>query len=135
MIGAALPRISHFGDLDLSYRVAARIDPETCINCNLCYVACDEGAHQCIDLTVDGVKIDPSVYSGPTKPIPVVREDDCVGCNLCSLVCPVDGCISMVELPSGRDSVTWNELTTKRPEVLEWDAMERYRDEKGIDIH
>ncbi|MDZ7705768.1 MAG: NAD-dependent dihydropyrimidine dehydrogenase subunit PreA [Trueperaceae bacterium] len=135
IIGASLPRVASFGDLDLSHRVVARIDPETCINCNLCYVACDEGAHQCIDLTVDGLKIDPATYSGSVKPEPVVREDDCVGCNLCSLVCPVDACISMVELPSGRDPVTWNQLTQQQPEVLEWPGMKTYRDKVGIDIH
>lgn len=135
IVGLSVPRISDFGNLDLSYKVVARIDPETCINCNLCYVACDEGAHQCIDLTVDGAKIDPTTYAGEVKPQPLVREGDCVGCNLCSLVCPVDECISMVEVDSGRESVTWNQLVSERPEILEWDQMERYRAEVGIDIH
>lgn len=135
IVGLSVPRISDFGNLDLSYKVVARIDPETCINCNLCYVACDEGAHQCIDLTVDGAKIDPTTYAGEVKPQPLVREGDCVGCNLCSLVCPVDECISMVEVDSGRKSVTWNQLVSERPEILEWDQMERYRAEVGIDIH
>ena len=135
IVGLSVPRISDFGNLDLSYKVVARIDPETCINCNLCYVACDEGAHQCIDLTVDGAKIDPTTYAGEVKPQPLVREGDCVGCNLCSLVCPVDECISMVEVDSGRKSVTWNQLVSERPEILEWDQMERYRTEVGIDIH
>lgn len=136
VIGAAAPRYSAFNQLDLSYKVVARIDEHSCINCNLCYVACDEGAHQCIDLTVDGAKIDPAVYTGSVKAQPVVREDDCVGCNLCSLVCPVDGCISMLEQPSGRDPVTWGELTEQRPDVTsEWEQMARYRSEKGIEIH
>lgn len=135
IIGASVPRVSDFGDFDLSYKVVARIDPETCTNCNLCYIACDEGAHQCIDLTVDGHKIDPASYAGSVKPIPVVREDDCVGCNLCSLVCPVDSCITMLEVDSGRDSITWKELTSQKPEVLNWDEMEKYRREVGIKIH
>ena len=135
IIGASVPRISDFGDFDLSYRVVARIDPDSCINCNLCYLACDEGAHQCIDLTVDGARIDPASYRGETKPLPVVREDDCVGCNLCSLVCPVEECIDMIEVDSGRSSVTWKQLTAARPQILEWEEMERYRDEVGIDIH
>ncbi|CAN5761221.1 NAD-dependent dihydropyrimidine dehydrogenase subunit PreA [soil metagenome] len=135
IVGASVPRISAFGDLDLAHRSVARIDPETCINCNLCYVACEEAAHQCIDLTVDGARIDPHRYAGAAMTQPVVREDDCVGCNLCSLVCPVDACIEMITLPSGRESVTWNQLMRERPEVLEWDAMLRYRDETGIDIH
>ena len=135
VIGASIPRISDFGDFDLSYEVVARIDENSCINCNLCYIACDEGAHQCIDLMVDGVRIDPANYDGGVKARPVVREDDCVGCNLCSLVCPVDGCISMIELPSERDSVTWNGLMRDKPEILDWDEMVRYRKEVGIDIH
>jgi dihydropyrimidine dehydrogenase (NAD+) subunit PreA len=38
-----------------------------------------------------------------------VREDDCVGCNLCSIVCPVEGAIEMVEVPSSQPPMTWNE--------------------------
>jgi len=136
IIGASVPRVSHFGDFDLAYKTVARINPELCIHCNLCYVACDEGAHQCIDLTVDGVKVDPKAYAGNVKPQPVVREGDCVGCNLCSLVCPVDGCITMVEVPPERESVTWNQLGAEHPEVTsDWEAMERYRKAVGIDIH
>ena len=140
VVGASLPRISSFGDLDLAFKSVARIDETTCIHCNLCFVACDEGAHQCIDLTVDGARIDPAslaagAYPGAT-PQPRVREQDCVGCDLCSLVCPVDGCISMVPVASGRESVTWNELVRERPEVTRrWAAMKAYRDETGIDIH
>ena len=36
------------------------------------------------------------------KPIPKISEDDCVGCNLCSLVCPVDDCITMVPVDTGK---------------------------------
>ena len=71
IIGVAAPRYSPFNELDLSYKVVARIDETTCINCNLCYVACDEGAHQCIDLTVNGAKIDPATYRGEVKAQPV----------------------------------------------------------------
>lgn len=136
IVGASAPRYSAFQDMDLSYRVVANIDEAKCIKCNLCYVACDEGAHQCIDLTVDGAKIDPATWTSSVRPQPVVREDDCVGCNLCSLVCPVDGCITMVEAPPRRPSVTWNEIVRDLPAVtLEWPEMLKYRDEKGIDIH
>ncbi len=136
VIGGSAPRYSPFNQMDLSYRVVASIDEDKCIHCNLCYAACDEGAHQSIDLTVDGVKIDPETYTSAVRPLPYVREDDCVGCNLCSLVCPVDGCITMVERPPLRDSVTWGQITQQLPEVtLRWDEMEKYRAEKGIDIH
>ncbi|MDQ3398974.1 MAG: NAD-dependent dihydropyrimidine dehydrogenase subunit PreA [Deinococcota bacterium] len=135
VIGASLPRISDFGDFDLAFKSVAKINPELCINCNLCYVACDEGAHQCIDLMLGGQKIEPGMALHGSKPQPVVRESDCVGCALCSLVCPVEDCITMVAVPPERPPVTWNELTRTRPEVLEWEEMERYRREVGIDIH
>ena len=148
VIGASTHRVSDFGDFDLSFKTVARIDEDKCIQCNLCYVACDEGAHQCIDLTVDGARIDPAAIAdvraslnagvGPhgARPQPKVREEDCVGCDLCSLVCPVEDCITMVEVPPERPSVTWNELVRTRPEVTtDWDAMNAYRAEMGIDIH
>ncbi|MEX2535198.1 MAG: NAD-dependent dihydropyrimidine dehydrogenase subunit PreA [Trueperaceae bacterium] len=136
VIGASVSRISNFGDFDLAYKTVARIDPHSCINCNLCYIACDEGAHQSIDLVVDGVRVDPASYRGAAKSLPVVAEDRCVGCNLCSLVCPVDGCITMVEVPPERESVTWNEIGARTPEVTaDWQAMEEYRKKVGIDIH
>jgi dihydropyrimidine dehydrogenase (NAD+) subunit PreA len=38
-----------------------------------------------------------------------VDETECVGCNLCSLVCPVEGCITMEERPTGLAPQTWDE--------------------------
>jgi dihydropyrimidine dehydrogenase (NAD+) subunit PreA len=46
------------------------------------------------------------------KAVPKVREEDCVGCNLCSLVCPVDGCISMVDMTSDRDPMSWSQYSS-----------------------
>ena len=62
--GHSLHRVSDFKNFDLSFRAVARIDPAKCIKCNLCYVACNDTAHQCIDLiararTSDGT---PSAY-------------------------------------------------------------------------
>ncbi len=136
IVGVSVPRISPFGDFDLSFKSVARIDETSCIQCNLCYVACDEGAHQCIDLTVDGARIDPATLADGVTPQPKVREGDCVGCDLCSLVCPVDGCITMVSVATDRPKVTWNDLVRDRSEVTtDWDAMLAYREENGIDIH
>jgi dihydropyrimidine dehydrogenase (NAD+) subunit PreA len=146
VVGKSLHRISDFNDFDLSFRAVARIDPEKCIQCNLCYVACNDTAHQCIDLVdAQGQVVPPFRYdvrangkleAVSTRPQPVVREEDCVGCRLCHNVCPVEGCIEMVEVPSGRAPVTWRELMQTRPEVTEdWEAMERYRKEVGIEIH
>ena len=119
--GKSLARISEFKDFDLSFRAVARIDEKLCIRCNLCYVACNDTAHQCIDR----IELQPRV-----------READCVGCRLCYNVCPVENCIEMVELPSGRESVTWDQLSKSQPEVTsDWEAMKKYRQDKGIEIH
>ncbi|MBX9668943.1 MAG: NAD-dependent dihydropyrimidine dehydrogenase subunit PreA [Candidatus Obscuribacterales bacterium] len=132
-IGKSLPRISNFGDFDLGFQTVARINHDKCIQCNLCYIACNDAAHQCIDLHDMKLK---DVGNGNGRMFPVVREKDCVGCDLCSVVCPVDDCISMVEIETGRPHTTWNELSKKRPEITqEWDKMEAYRDEVGIHIH
>jgi dihydropyrimidine dehydrogenase (NAD+) subunit PreA len=144
--GKALHRISDFKDLDLAFRAVARINTALCIKCNLCYVACNDTAHQCIDLiSADGKIVEPLAYDVRSngkneaihsRPQPQVREEDCVGCRLCFNVCPVAGCIEMVELPPCQPSVTWDELSKAQPDVTEnWDAMERYRAARGIHIH
>lgn len=146
VVGKSLHRISDFKDFDLSFRAVARIDTDKCIKCNLCYIACNDTAHQCIDLVdASGNLVQPYSYdvhdngkrhAVATRPQPQVREEDCVGCRLCYNVCPVEDCIEMVEIPSGRASVTWDQLTKARPEVgSDWEAMKRYREEVGIEIH
>ncbi len=129
-IGRSVPRISEFGDFDLGFQTVARIDHSKCIQCNLCYIACNDAAHQCIDLKE--LKLTEKLSE---RLWPVVREEDCVGCDLCSKVCPVDDCISMVQVDTGRPRITWNELMRKHPEVLEWNDMERYREKANIHIH
>ncbi len=104
--GRAVPRVGDWQQLDLHAKRVARIDYEKCIGCNLCHIACEDGAHQCIDL------VDPAPFGlgpgrVPGKPVPQVREHDCVGCNLCSLVCPVDGCITMTPVETGRAPLSW----------------------------
>jgi len=143
--GKANPGFSDFKDFDLSFRAVARIDTNKCIGCNLCYVACNDTAHQCIDLLrpSTGAKVEPKTWDERSngraivkdRPRPHVREDDCVGCRLCHNVCPVDDCITMVPVPSGRAPITWDVLTKSRPEVADWDGMETYRREAGIHIH
>ncbi len=46
--GKALPRVTDWGNLDLNYKTVAEINSTTCIGCQLCYVACQDTAHQCI---------------------------------------------------------------------------------------
>jgi dihydropyrimidine dehydrogenase (NAD+) subunit PreA len=109
-------------------------------------VACNDTAHQCIDLvSPTGSLIAPYAYdvrsngkeaATETRPQPTVREEDCVGCRLCYNVCPVDQCISMVEVPSGREPVTWGELSEREGAVTEdWEAMKAWRERAGIHIH
>ncbi len=114
LCGRGVAKITKWEQLDLNFRRIAKIDYDSCIGCNLCYIACEDGAHQCIDLLspeIVGVGIGPGRI--PKKPIPKVREDDCVGCNLCSLVCPVDACITMVEVPTEKPPMSWSDYQRK----------------------
>ncbi len=106
--GRAVDHVGDWKTLDLNYKRVARIDHEKCIGCNLCYIACEDGAHQCIDL-VDSTPYGLGPGRVPGKPVPLVRESDCVGCNLCSIVCPVDGCITMTPVDSGKPPMTWEQ--------------------------
>jgi dihydropyrimidine dehydrogenase (NAD+) subunit PreA len=144
--GKSLHRVSDFKNFDLAFRTVACINPASCIKCNLCYVACNDAAHQCIDLVApNGELVQPGAYdvrsngkqeAVSARPQPSVREEDCVGCRLCYNVCPVEDCIQMAEAPSGRPASTWDEISRATPEVTEdWQAMERYRQELGIQIH
>jgi dihydropyrimidine dehydrogenase (NAD+) subunit PreA len=49
--GATVPRVGDWADLDLGYKVVAQIDQSKCIHCGLCYIACEDGAHQSICIT------------------------------------------------------------------------------------
>jgi dihydropyrimidine dehydrogenase (NAD+) subunit PreA len=121
--GRAVPGYQEWGDLDLSYKLVAAIDPKTCIGCQLCVTACHDGAHQCIFTGSEDKPRPPHAHAhGPArapKPLPIgnlagdrvpwIDEPECVGCNLCQLVCPVPGCITMREVPSGQPTETWND--------------------------
>lgn len=98
LVGKSVPKYKKWGDLDLNYKVVAHINQDKCINCNQCYISCEDAAHQCIEMSdgADGKK--------QLK----VREEDCVGCNLCSIVCPVDGAIDRIEKLADIP-MTWNE--------------------------
>ncbi len=99
IIGKSVERVTDWGNLDLNYDVVARVNNEHCIKCNLCYVACEDGAHQC--------------FSFDENKYPVVDEPECVGCNLCALVCPSPGAISMVRIDEGGETRSWKDMTSK----------------------
>jgi dihydropyrimidine dehydrogenase (NAD+) subunit PreA len=105
--GRAVPQYRDWGELDLSYRVVARIDAEKCIGCQLCAVACQDGAHQCIH---------PPQEAGSR--VPVVDEAECIGCNLCQLVCPVPSCISMAEVSADQPRESWNDRIAKGTDLV-----------------
>jgi dihydropyrimidine dehydrogenase (NAD+) subunit PreA len=124
--GRAIPAYREWGELDLSYQLVADINPDTCIGCQLCYVACMDGSHQCIHLP--GRTEEQSRQAGhthlpahvpqravvaaagtPGARVPFVDEAECVGCNLCQMVCPVPGCITMKEVSPGRPRESWND--------------------------
>src|SRR5712672_270196 len=112
LVGKAVPTVQKWETLDLHYQRVARINYDKCIGCNLCYIACEDGAHQCIDLVApNGHGLGPGRVPG--KPVPQVREEDCVGCNLCSLVCPVDECITMVSIANGEPKMSWSDYQAK----------------------
>lgn len=95
--GRALPNVVKWEDLDLNYHLVAEIDQAKCIECELCWTACEDGAHQAI-------RRHPRGNGGPVVEI---IEEACVGCNLCSQVCPVQGCITMRPVPNASPATTW----------------------------
>jgi dihydropyrimidine dehydrogenase (NAD+) subunit PreA len=126
--GLSLPKVTEWKNLDLNFKIVARINRDTCIGCDLCYIACWDGAHQCIHLdghalpagleaasrarisTTPIAKLDASALPLGVTPlvrIPRVDEEECVGCNLCWLVCPVENCITMEQVDTGKPRESW----------------------------
>jgi len=140
--GLSIPKVRDWKDLNLNFKIVARIHEDLCIGCQLCYTACWDGAHQCIHLdriapTPDTTRTPAQVTAEssrritmtpipkldlgnagassavtPLERIPRVDEHHCVGCNLCSLVCPVEDCITMERVDTGLAPETWAERTS-----------------------
>jgi len=102
--GRALPNVMKWEDLDLNYHLLAHIDQEKCIKCELCWTACEDGAHQAIRRL-------PRDNGGPVVEI---IEEACVGCNLCAAVCPVQGCITMQEVKNDYAPTSWKDYLAGR---------------------
>jgi dihydropyrimidine dehydrogenase (NAD+) subunit PreA len=130
--GAAVPNYREWGELDLNYKVVAKINAEVCIGCQKCVAACHDGAHQCIFTGPNNVERPPHAHEPglalAPKPlvigavagdrVPWIDEPECVGCNLCALVCPVEGCITMREEPNDHGVDTWHDrMNTGRDKV------------------
>jgi dihydropyrimidine dehydrogenase (NAD+) subunit PreA len=81
VIGRSLSSLVDPGQLDSTQtEVVSNIDPDICIGCGICEVACRDGAAQAITLQSHG---------GEDQRLAVVDEKKCVGCELCEIVCPV----------------------------------------------
>ena len=46
--GKSLSRVTEWKYLNLNYKIVAHINESLCIGCELCHIACWDGAHQCI---------------------------------------------------------------------------------------
>jgi dihydropyrimidine dehydrogenase (NAD+) subunit PreA len=129
--GLSLPRVTDWQHLDLNYKIVARINPDACIGCQLCYTACWDGAHQCIHVDPflrpeeesaahrSAIVSTPAAttvsHAVPPWRIPHVDEHECVGCNLCWLVCPVENCIDMVRVDNGVNPESWAQRVARVP--------------------
>ena len=79
-IGKALPNIKDWSDLNLNYKLVARIDSEPCIGCELCHVAAWDGSHQCIDLEMG------NGHRGPWSTIPNASAAICACWSVPSMI-------------------------------------------------
>lgn len=97
-VGAAVANVTDWNKLDMNYKVVARINQDSCINCGRCYIACEDTSHQSIAM---------SIKNG--KRIFAIKEEECVGCNLCQHTCPVAECITMVDITGQKPYMTWGD--------------------------
>ena len=94
--GMAAKNVVDWQYLNLKYDVKARINQELCVECGLCFISCEDASHQAIKMN----------KSNGSRSFEVI-DQECVGCNLCMLVCPVDNCITMERVDSGKEYQNW----------------------------
>jgi len=148
VVGRAAPLIKHWGDLDLNYKVIAQIDEATCIHCGICYACCEDGCYQAIDWmkmsrsdyvaqfgeprklkgeAAPALKLD---AGGGTIDVFKINVEACVGCNMCALACPVDGCITMKEMPSNKPPMNWQQYQA----LLAAGKIEKIQPKKAVKV-
>ncbi len=69
--GRSLPKVTEWKHLNLNYKIVARISEQKCIGCDLCHIACWDGAHQCIHLDRESGPVDGHIEM---HPIPAMSE-------------------------------------------------------------
>ncbi|MBN1638944.1 MAG: NAD-dependent dihydropyrimidine dehydrogenase subunit PreA [Ignavibacteriales bacterium] len=80
-LGLGNKKIIKYSELDLNYKVIAYIDPDKCKGCGKCYISCQDGGYQAIEMK---------------DKISIIDKNKCSGCSLCFQVCPSNA-VSMIE--------------------------------------
>jgi dihydropyrimidine dehydrogenase (NAD+) subunit PreA len=86
LVGLANSSIVEPAKLDISTEVVSVINPDLCIGCGACEIACRDGAAHAIKLAPE--------ENLRNRRSAVVDRYACVGCKLCQHVCPVPGAIT-----------------------------------------
>ncbi len=82
------------------------IDFDKCIKCTLCWLQCPDS---CFDVMPD------QTYD--------LNAEACCGCGVCEAVCPVDGCITMVNESAFTDNKSqWEMWKTNKDAYRQWVA-------------
>ena len=74
LVGKSLNIVINHDNLDRNHKIVSKINPDLCINCHSCYIACKTGGYNAIIIN--------------DNEQPEVDEEKCRGCGLCVTVCP-----------------------------------------------